>query len=171
MEYVADRRRHSKPNKTPRTPFFTRTLGRKDWPAFAARHALYNRAFANRWADEDESADLVRYAGEPVGRLRKLYEFRNEAAVEAFLEENPVLAQLLPRAYDKVREYFGSGARLVLKVSNDPEAREDQQLFVLIRTGLRPKAARALLFELGQGWWHGVFPATEGKMTIGLEYI
>ena len=122
-------------------------------------------------SNEDEPADIIFYTDGRMSKLRKRYEFRGSKAVEDFLEEHEFLIRPLSEAYDRIRDYFGPRARLALKVVNDPEARQDQELFVFIQTGLSPKAARTLLAELDRDWWRSAFPATHGKPTIGLEYI
>ncbi len=105
-------------------------------------------------------------------KLRKRYEFRGNTTVEAFLKDNPFLVQLLLDACDRIRdEYFGRRTWVALEVVTDPEALGDQQLFVIIRTRLRPKIARALLSELDRRWWLDVLPAAQGKMELSLEYI
>ena len=152
-------------------PNFKETRAREEWPASPIRYVHSGSYFADHGEVEDELANIAPPAGEHIAKLRRLYDFRSDAAVEAFLEENPHLIQVLLGAYDRVRKYFGWGTRLVLKVSSDLEARGDGQLFVQIRTKLRPKEARTLLSALRQEWWHGVYSATKGKMTIGLEYL
>lgn len=169
--YVADRQEYRKPKRVPRTPSFRLALAGEEWPAPPIRYMRAGRSFADHGEEEGKFADVVPSTGEYIARLRRLYDFRSDAAVEAFLEENPHLVQVLLGAYDRIRKYFGWGTRLVLKVSRDPEAREAGQLFVQIQTKLRPKAARTLLSVLDQEWWHGVYPTTKGNMTIGLEYL
>jgi hypothetical protein len=121
--------------------------------------------------NEDEPADIIFYTDGHISRLRKRYELRGGTAVENFLKEHSFLVLPLIDAYDRIRDYFGPKARLALKVSKDPEARQDEELFVVVQTGLSPKAARTLLAELDRDWWLDAFPATQGKMTISLEYL
>jgi hypothetical protein len=103
-----------------------------------------------------------------IEELSSLYEFRNDM-VESFLEENPSLVGLLSEAYKIIPSHFGSEVQMALEVVADPEAPEDRELFVVIRTELLPMKARALLHELDQGWWREVSPAAEGKMEFALE--
>ncbi len=121
--------------------------------------------------DEDEFVDIVSYTGESIGRLRRLYEFRNDVAVEVFLEERPSLTQLLFDAYTRIRGYFGPSSRLVLTVVADPEEQEEQELFLFIQTGLHPRAARTLLAELDREWWLDAMLDAKGEMNISLEYV
>ena len=169
--YVADSQKYRKPKRVSGTPSFRGTLAGEEWPASPIRRVRPGLSFAD-YAEEDNGATGANPStGEHVARLRRLYDLRDDAAVEAFLEEYPHLIQVLIGAYDGVRKYFGRGTRLALKVSSDPEARGDGQLFVQIGTRLRPREARTLLSALRQEWWHGVYSATKGKMTIGLEYL
>lgn len=106
-----------------------------------------------------------------ISRLRKLYEFRGGLAVERFLRDNPSLNGLLLEAYEEIREHFDVGTRAALEIVADPEAQEDRQLFVVIRTKFPPKVARALLAELDRDWWLGALPRTQGKMELVTERV
>jgi hypothetical protein len=106
-----------------------------------------------------------------VSRLRKLYEFRGGLIVERFLRDNPYLNVLLLEAHEEIREHFDLGTRTALEVVADPEAQEDRQLFVVIRTKFPPKVARALLAELDRDWWLGALPRTQGKMELTIERV
>lgn len=121
--------------------------------------------------DNDEPADIVFFTDGRIAKLRGRYEFRDDELVETFLDSHAFLIRPLLDAYDKVREYFSPQSRLALKVAIDPEAPQDQQLFVFIQTTLGPRAARTLLAEFDRNWWLSAFPSTRGKLTIGLEYV
>lgn len=171
MEYLADRQTYLKPSRVRRAPNFKETPGFEDWFAPDEVHRLTSGlAFINDREDENELVYVVPDANEYVGRLRKLYEFGNYAAVKAFLEENPFLIHLLFVAYDKIRDYFAS-SRLVLKVIADPEAQEERELFVFIQTKLPPKVARPLLAEFDREWWLNAMLAAKGEMNISLQYV
>jgi hypothetical protein len=103
-----------------------------------------------------------------ISALNELYEFKGEL-VDGFLRENPSLSSLLFGAYGTVRKYFGPDAQMALEIVADPEALGDQQLFVLIRTELPRKEARARLAKLDRDWWLRALPAAEGKMEIALD--
>jgi hypothetical protein len=100
--------------------------------------------------------------------LNQLYEFK-DGLVRDFLVENPFLGSLLFEAREVIRKYFGPEVAAALEVVADPEALGDRQLFVLIRTDLSRKEARALLAELDRGWWLDALPASKGKMEIALD--
>lgn len=168
VEYVATRQRRSRPSRVPRTPDFIKAFGREEGAAVQYVHA--GLPFAGHGQDEDEFADIFLYSGEPIARLRRLYEFRNEVAVEGFLEDRPLLIQLLFNAHKKIREYFDPGSQLSLTVVADPEAQEERELFLFIQTGLHPRAARTLLAELDREWWLDAMLDAKGEMTISLEF-
>jgi hypothetical protein len=123
-----------------------------------------------RFVAPDQTAymDKAALTSEFISALKKLYEFKG-SLVESFLKENPSLTSLLFAAYGAVHEHFGSGVETALEVVADPEALGDRQLFVLIRTELPRKEARAYLADLDRGWWLGALPAAEGKMEIALD--
>ena len=113
-------------------------------------------------------ADKATFADGIISALNHLYEFKSDL-VKVFLEENLALSGLLLEAYGVIREHFGPEVEMALEVVTDPEALGDQQLFVLIRTELPRREARAHHAELDRGWWLNALPATEGKMEIALD--
>jgi hypothetical protein len=113
-------------------------------------------------------ADKATLADGIISVLNQLYEFKGDTA-KGFLEENLSLSGLLFEAYEVIRKHFGPEVEMALEVVTDPEALGDKQLFVLIRTELPRKEARAHLAELDQAWWLNALPATEGKMELALE--
>lgn len=117
------------------------------------------------------SPDIPVLAERSISRLRRLYEFRGGLALELFLRNNDFLIPLLLDAHEEIREHFDSGARAALEIVEDPEARGDQQLFVIVRTKFPPKVARALLAQLDQDWWLDALPAARGKMEIATERV
>ncbi len=124
---------------------------------------------SNEAHSEDAVADTAAHAAGFISELYDLYEFRDNRAVESFLEENDSLGDLLFEAHGVIREYFGSEVHMALEVVADPEALGDKQLFVLIRTESSPKVAREQLAELDKAWWLETLPATEGKMEVALD--
>lgn len=132
------------------------------------------RSYAVDFASErDQYPDNSIFVEGLTVELQRIYDFRDSATVVEFLRDRGSLSlgAVLLEAQERIRDYFGYGTRPALKVVTDPEARNEQHLFVVIRTKLRPKAARTILAELDREWWQGVFLATEGKLTINLEYI
>lgn len=147
---------------------------RRYWRELSEQRRVPKSTYAADFAGEQDQypvADIL--AERLIGELQKAYDFKGGTTVIDFLRDrdNLFLAATLLSAPEKIRDYFGYGPRPVLKVSIDPEAKEDQQLFLVIRTKLSPRVARTLLAALDKEWWQNVFPATEGKMTISLEYL
>lgn len=103
--------------------------------------------------------------------LGQRYEFEDPLAVNRFLRENPWLIGLLLGARQKIRDYFDPDTRATLRVVVDPEAREDERLFVYIQTGLPPKEALAHLSDLDDGWWLEALSGARHQMTIDVEYV
>jgi len=133
--------------------------------------ALYNLDFISYGADQDEPRGVVPYPEGLVSGLRRRYAFRDDAAVTDFLEKRPVLIQILFKAHKEIRDIFGTGPGLALRVVTDPEALEEQELFLFVQTKLHPRAARPLLDELGRKWWLGAMLDAKGEMNISLEYV
>jgi hypothetical protein len=177
VEYVANRPKRVKQDRAQKALGFTGTSELEEWPFLSAYYDLYSNHPAEYGENEEELVGAL-YAGEPsvncvgehIGKLRKLYEFRNGSAVERFLEEKPFLIQLLFDAYKKVREFFEPSSRLILAIVADPEEQEEQELFLFIQTGLPPQAARTLLAVLNKEWWLDAMLRAKGEMNISLEY-
>jgi hypothetical protein len=120
--------------------------------------------------DADEYADVMGFSEGSIDRLHGRYRFRDEISVKNFLRENQFLVDLLYRASIKVRKYFGPSSP-ILKVVKDPEVGEDQRLFVLIETEMRPDDALDQLDDLYEHWWLDVLPEAKHKMSIDVEYV
>ncbi len=105
-----------------------------------------------------------------VGGLRRRYEFKDDAAVEGYLKENPSLRNLLIEAHNKIQEYFGSNTPVAFDVLKEPDAKGSGRLFVLILTTLRPKEAVSSLDALDKDWWLAALTKAEGKVTIDVDY-
>lgn len=123
-----------------------------------------------RFVPPTQTADAHRgvFADGFASALNPLYEFRGDA-VRDFLAENSFLGSLLFEAHTVIRKHFGPKVEMALEVMADPEALGDRQLFVLVRTDLPRKEARARLAELDRGWWLDALPASKGKMEIALD--
>ena len=135
----------------------TRTTSTKVRRITTESKRSHNTIFTERFNDRSE--------------LSSLYEFRDDQAVESFLEENAFLGGLLFITHKRVREYFGPGVRLDVKVVKDPEVGEDRRLFVLIRTEMHPDEALDRLDELYDDWWLDVLSEANHKMSIDVEYV
>ncbi len=119
---------------------------------------------------EDEPINIAFIPEGLLSILRRWYEFRDEAAVADFLQENSFLIPVLFSAHKKIRDNFlDPKTRIILEIVSDPEAPGDQELFAVIRTRFQPKIARTLLSELDREWWRGVLPTTQGKMELDVE--
>ena len=143
----------------------------KDWDEPGERYAPLSGTVATSAVKKSRFVPEPIITEKSISRLRKLYEFRGGLIVERFLRENSFLNMLLLEAYEEIRKHFHGGTRTALEVVADPEAQEDQQLFVVIRTSFSPKVARALLSELDHDWWLDALPEAEGRMEISLERI
>ncbi len=108
-----------------------------------------------------------------ISRLNRLYEFRGGLALEEFLQENlhqnRYMAAVLIEAHGVIRDYFGSGTRVILEVVTDPDAPADQQLFIVIRTRFPTKIARDLLSVLRKRWWRTLPRTARRKMELDVE--
>lgn len=145
--------------------------GSKSWDEYVERDAPLSGRLATLAPSEGRFAHRFAVSEGSAVRLRRLYEFRGGLDVDHFLRNNPYLSMLLLEAHEEIRKYFPTGTRVALEIVADPEAQEDQQLFVVIRTRLSPRVAHTLLSVLDQNWWLDVLPRAKGKMEVSLERI
>lgn len=145
--------------------------GSKSWDEYIEHDAPLSGGLAALITGKGRFAHRPAVSEGSAGRLRRLYEFRGGLDVDHFLRNNPYLSMLLLEAREEIRKYFPTGTRAALEIVADPEAQEDRQLFVVIRTSLNPRVAHTLLSTLDQNWWLDVLPRAKGKMEMSLERI
>lgn len=147
-------------------------LDNQEWKA-PAKHPIFSGAyFLAGLENEVESAvDASVLTGGSIGSLRRRYEFGEGTEVESFLERHLFLTNVLLSAYEKIHEYFDPDSQLGLKVVNDPDAGEDQRMFVLIWTSMSPEDALDQLDELYEDWWLNALPDAGHKLSIDVEYL
>lgn len=131
---------------------------------------LANTIFVNPAEDGKEVNNIVPFVNGLIGKLSRLYKFRDAPAVEEFVRKNENLTELLEEAHKKIGEYFGIDVSLELDVLRESDAKSSGRLFVLILTTLRPKEAVSRLDELDRDWWLNALPAAKGKVTIDIDY-
>ena len=102
--------------------------------------------------------------------LSQLYNIREESEALEFLEDNPALIALVVEAHERVRDYFGSSTELALEVITDPEAAEDYELVIFVRTNLSPDDAFSKLEQLDEEWWLDTSSDMREKLCIHVEF-
>jgi len=127
-----------------------------------------------RWAGwgryEDKPIDLL-HSEQGIDLLAGIFQFRDYTAVSTFIQQNAFLTGLLFEIHRVIGEYFGPHTQIVLEVFTDPEAGNDQQLFVLIQTELEPEQAIEQLEKFYDGWWLSVLDQAQYKMSVDVEYV
>lgn len=106
-----------------------------------------------------------------IERLAKDYQFKDYAAVWAFLNSHTELLLLLREAHHKIKTVFGYDTEIALEVFTDPESDDGQKLFALIFTALPVDEALAQLERLDQEWWLDATPRAKGLLNFDVEYI
>ena len=102
--------------------------------------------------------------------LSRLYNIRRESEVFKFLEDKPSIISLVLEAHERIRDYFGSSTELVLEVITDPEATEDYELVIFVRTNLSPDDAFRMLEQLDEEWWLDASSDMSEKLCIHVEF-
>ncbi len=112
----------------------------------------------------------IEYLHREVTLLSRLYNLRGESEVFKFLEDKPSIISLVLEAHERIRDYFGSSTELVLEVITDPEATEDYELVIFVRTNLSPDDAFRMLEQLDEEWWLDASEDTNEKLCIHVEF-
>ena len=112
----------------------------------------------------------IEYLHREVTLLSRLYNLRGESEVFKFLEDKPSIISLVLEAHERIRDYFGSSTELVLEVITDPEATEDYELVIFVRTSLSPDDAFRMLEQLDEEWWLDASEDTNEKLCIHVEF-
>ena len=111
----------------------------------------------------------IEYLHRELTLLSRLYNIRRESEVFEFLEDKPSLIPLVVEAHERIRDYFGSSTELVLEVITDPEATEDYELVIFVRTNLSPDDAFSKLEQLDEEWWLDASSEIREKLCIHME--
>lgn len=123
--------------------------------------------FRSDWRESPSSTPLEQER--LIGRLTKLYTFRDYVPVSRFLRENVFLLDLFLEAHEEIQRYFVPGTQVGLEVFTDPEAEDSRQLVALIRTSLPLQEEVDLLDAFYEGWWLDALPRARYKLHIGLK--
>ncbi len=105
-------------------------------------------------ATSDLPAQLVRYIealSAPEWTLG--FDLRNRQDVVRFVERQARVKALLAEARERIPEYFGDDAPLVLEMRTDPEWSCPPELFLYVVTTLEPEEVSRRLEALEDGWW------------------
>ena len=97
------------------------------------------------------------------------FELKDRDAVTEYLEQNGFLISLLMEAFEKIRLYFGSNTRLILKLVKESDSDQDEELFILIKTTLSAVEASRCLERLDEEWWLGASRSAQCKLNIDFE--
>lgn len=143
-----------------------------EWQAFTEDYGPFEPYLISPASPlNDDLADVISYTERLLGRLHERYEFRNEAAVETYIERHPSLCSLLTHAHDKIRKYFGPDTCAVLDVIKDNEVDDVERLFIFIQTDLSADEALDRLDELYEQWWLDALSTVRPKLSIDVEFV
>lgn len=103
------------------------------------------------------------------GELQSSYALADRPGIVAFLAKHDYLYSLLFEAPKVIRQYFDSETQLSLKLSREPDAVDDQRLFLLIHTTQPISKAMDLLDNLDDAWWLDRVSEARGKMSLDIS--
>jgi hypothetical protein len=82
----------------------------------------------------------------------------------------PELREVIPDAFEMLKDSFGASAQIVLDRFDDPEAEEEASiLYLVVRTELEAHAAREAMDRLDE-WWLMNEERANGHLQISLEF-
>jgi hypothetical protein len=104
--------------------------------------------------------------------LRASYDLGDDKSIDAFLSSRRFLVPLLRAVREKVREYFGEDARVLLELRADPEASAPlEELFAYILTPLPTLEAFGRLDRLAFDWWLDAMGEARGELTLSIGAV
>lgn len=107
---------------------------------------------------------------EAIAALEATYEFREPAAVRAFLAKHPDLLDLLGEAAAKIPEFLPPDGRLVLEVVWDRDGVDDDELFALVPTRMGWDEVRPRYLRLVREWLVPTARLGSGRFNVAPEY-
>lgn len=103
-------------------------------------------------------------------KIAKLYSVSNSSKLLRFLEKNRHLIPIVFKAYKEIRKRFPS-EKLILESVSDPEAENEEEVFVYILTSLSVGEAIARLNNLDEEWFLSELPRTKGLFNFNLRFV
>lgn len=106
-----------------------------------------------------------------LGRLEKLYEFRDGIFVRRFIEEHTFLLELVEEAYTKIATCFGANVPVFLEVMADPESTQDDlELVAFVQSHMSVEDSLKALERFDEEWWLDTMPRAKGLFAVHLEF-
>jgi len=107
----------------------------------------------------------------PIERVRACYKFRDERAVERYVESDLAVATALALVPDAIARYFPD-ARLALDVYKDREDPDCVILALRVMTCARFPVTRDRLKSFLRDWWDlHISDAADEKISVGVEPV
>lgn len=120
---------------------------------------------------EETGASIVRAPDFEIRQLETIYEFNDYYEVTNYLKEHSYLLELLFEAFSEIERLFGRNPRVLLKVVNDPDIEDENQLFAYIHTTLSPKEALSRMEILDEEWFLNQIDRARGKFNLNIEFV
>lgn len=108
------------------------------------------------------------FVQDELKQIKVKYSASDWASVDLYLNENPVIREILLEASERIHDYFPN-APLILSLHADPKAIDPKELVLSISTDLQPKEARARLKKFDYDWWLPRIHKAR-HLIISLEY-
>ena len=102
-------------------------------------------------------------------QITKKYIVYNQREVFNFLYNHQKLFSILLEAEKNIKEYFFI-EQLSLKIINDPEIANWENLMITIHTKLDIDQAFDRLKQLDNDWWIDIFSEVDNKLNIHIDF-
>jgi hypothetical protein len=107
---------------------------------------------------------------QPVTALEECYDFKQRTKVIEFLDETPLLVDLLSEAYGIIQRHF-PGCRVTLEVVAFPEEHAQAKLAIRIWADLSVQEAYRTLKQFDQDWFKFAVNPVRKKVFVDLEFL
>ena len=120
--------------------------------------------------EEKEEKSIFFLTQRGIKLLKKYYVIEDDNEFRNFFITHNQLINILLEAPKWIKKIFGESVRIHLRVHADPE--EDyEELFIVIKTSLKPEEALNRLNALDEEWFIKVIDKTGGYLNITEEAI
>lgn len=103
-------------------------------------------------------------------KIAKLYSLSNYSKLFLIFDRNRHLIPIIFNAYEEIKKRFPS-EKLILESVSDPEAENEEEVFVYILTSLPVGEAIARLNNLDEEWFLSELPRTKGLFNFNIRFV
>ncbi len=103
--------------------------------------------------------------------LPEIYGCRECGDVEQFLGDHPEVPPILKPLAARLRDIFGSDARITAEILRHPDELDYPVLRILVHTALDPNEAFDRLECFAQDWWLDLPPTVQANVIVDFSLL